>query len=146
MGNKQDRNMILSVQCFQKSHNLGISLIILACSRLIQNDDFRLQCQNGSNRHTFSLSVAEYTHRPVAHAVQVTHFECLFHPPVDLFPGKIIEYKSQFYFIPDHILYQHLVWILHDVSDLSADFLNSKRQIIHSLDHDAAGHRPDDPT
>ena len=125
MGNQNHRDA-LTVQLPQEFHNLCVVFQILTGSRLIQQDHFRLQNQNGSDGHTLFLSVAESGNGPLAEGVQAADFQGFLHPGANLLFRYAPVAQSQRHLVKNLGLGDHLVGVLHDIADMVGPFLDGQ--------------------
>ena len=125
MGNQYHRDA-LPVQFPQKLHDLCVVFQILSGGRLVQQDHFRFQHQNGGNGHPFLLPIAQSGDWPVSEGIQTADFQCFLNPWTDFFFRHAPIPQTQRYLVKNLGFRDHLVGVLHDVADVVSPLLDGK--------------------
>ena len=129
------------IELTQKLHDLCIMLEILSCSRLIQDDQFRILHKYTCDRHTLFLTETQCRYRPVSEWIKPADFERIFYFLVNFRLCHSRFLKAQCYLVIDHCLGDHLVWILHDISNVFRTMTDIFFQQIFSVEGNLSGIR-----
>ena len=129
------------VQTLQKLHDLRIVVIILSRRWFVQNNNPGLLYQYTGNGDALLLPKGKGRYRPFTERIKAADFQGFLHPLLARLFTHATCKQGHFHLVPDHRFGNHLVWILHHITDSLRPLLNGIVCQIPAFQTNPAGRR-----